>query len=441
MTGQILTELLIIVALLACNGVFAMSELAVVTARRSRLARRAETGDTRAQAALDLAAEPAQFLSTVQVGITLVGTFAGAFGGATIAEELTPMLAAAPVIGPYAGGVALALVVAVITYLSVVLGELVPKRLALANPETIASWVARPMQRLAEIGGPVVRLLTGSTELVLRVFGLRGRSEQMVTEDDVRALVAQATAGGAVHQAEQEILDRVLHLGDRPAASIMTPRTEMAWIEVSAGPEALRAGFKDGDTEEILVCDGGVENIAGVVRAGDLLTRCLAGSVPRAREVMRQPLMVPGTMPLLELLTRLRQSGVGTAVVLDEFGGVEGTVTSGDILADLVSDLPARPGGEDREIVSRPDGGWLIDGATLMEEVEEELALERPTEDRRRGPRTLAGFVMAELGRLPAVGERLERWSFTFEVVDMDGRRIDRVLVVPTRRAGASGAV
>jgi putative hemolysin len=438
---QILIELLIIVALLMCNGVFAMSELAVVTARRTRLARRAEAGDTRAQAALDLAAEPTQFLSTVQVGITLVGTFAGAFGGATIAEELTPVLAAVPLIGPYAGGVALGLVVAVITFLSVVLGELVPKRLALGHPETIASWVARPMRRLARIGGPVVRLLTGSTELILRVLGFRVSSEPTVTEDDIRALVAQATASGAMHKSEQEILDRVLHLGDRPAAAIMTPRTEMAWIEASAGPEALRAGFAGGNTEEILVCEGGVENVVGVVRAGDLLTRCLAGSVPHAREVVRQPLMVPETMPLLQLLTRLRQSGVGTAVVLDEFGGVDGMITLGDILGDLVSDLPARPGTEDQGIVRRPEGGWLIDGATPMEEVEVELDLERPTDERRRGPRTLAGFVMAELGRLPVVGERIERWGYTFEVVDMDGRRIDRLLVVPDRTHAAGPAV
>jgi putative hemolysin len=435
--SQILTELLIIVALLMCNGVFAMSELAVVTARRTRLARRAEAGDTRAQAALDLAAEPTQFLSTVQVGITLVGTFAGAFGGATIAEELTPVLASVPVIGPYAGGVALGLVVAVITFLSVVLGELVPKRVALGHPETIASWVARPMGRLARIGGPVVRLLTGSTELILRVFGFKVSSEPTVTEDDIRALVAQATASGAMHKAEQEILDRVLHLGDRPAAAIMTPRTEMAWVEASAGPEALRAGFAGGNTEEMLVCEGGVENVVGVVRAGDLLTRCLAGAVPHAREVVRQPLMVPETMPLLQLLTRLRQSGVGTAVVLDEFGGVEGMITVGDILGDLVSDLPARPGAEEPGIVRRPEGGWLIDGATPMEEVEEELALERPGDERRRGPRTLAGLVMAELGRLPVVGERVERWGYTFEVVDMDGRRIDRVLAAPVRPSAA----
>lgn len=400
MPSQILVELLIIVALLLCNGVFAASEIAVVTARRARLSQRAERGDARAQAALTLAAEPSQFLSTVQVGITLVGTFAGAFGGATIAEELTPMLAAVPLIGPYAEGVALALVVAVITFLSVVLGELVPKRIALAHPETIAGWVARPMRRLARLGGPVVRLLTGSTELVLRIFRFRGSSEQAVTEDDIRALVAQGTASGTVHAAEEEILDRVLHLGDRPAAAIMTPRTEVRWIDVAGGPDAVRGAFEDGEDTEVLVCEGSIENLAGVIRATDLLSRCFAGSVPDARAVLRQPLLIPEAMPLLQLLTRLRQSGVETAVVLDEFGGVDGTVTLRDILSDLVSDLPGAPDMDGQEIIRRPGGGWLIDGATPMADVERGLDIERPAEERRGGPRTLAGVVMTELGRL-----------------------------------------
>jgi putative hemolysin len=438
--SQILTELLIIVALLVCNGVFAMSEIAVVTARRTRLSQRADRGDARAQAALDLAAEPAEFLSTVQVGITLVGTFAGAFGGATVAEELTPLFAAAPLIGPYAEGVALALVVAVITFLSVVIGELVPKRVALAHPETIAAWAARPMRRLARIGGPIVRLLTGSTELVLRVFGFRSSGEPTVTEDDIRALVAQGTASGAVHEAEEEILDRVLHLGDRPAAAIMTPRTEVRWIDLGAGPDTLRGAFAAGEDAELLVCEGSIENVAGVIRASDLLTRCLEGSAPDPRAVLRQPLLVPETMPLLQLLTRLRQSGVETAVVLDEFGGVDGTVTLGDILGDLVADLPDRPGAEDKAIVRRAEGGWLIDGATSMDQVEEELNIERPAAERRGGPRTIAGVVMTELGRLPTVGERVERWGFTFEVVDMDGRRVDRILVLPAGEAGQAAS-
>ena len=313
------------------------------------------------------------------------------------------------------------------------LGELVPKRLALAHPETIASWVARPMRRLARIGGPVVRLLTASTQLVLLMFGFRSSSEPTVTEDDIRALVAQGTASGAVHEAEQEILDRVLHLGDRPASAIMTPRTEMPRIEVTAGPDALRAGFEDGDTQEILVCEGGVENVVGVVRAGDLLTRCLAGSVPPVRELMRQPLMIPETMKLLPLLTRMRQSGVGTAVVIDEYGGVEGMVTLGDILADLVVDLPTGAGAEERAIVRRPEGGWLIDGATPMEEVEEEVGLERPPEEHRRGPKTLAGFVMAELGRRSASGSsaraipsRWWTWTADGSIASWSCRHVNR---------------
>ncbi|HEX6106816.1 MAG TPA: hemolysin family protein [Gemmatimonadales bacterium] len=442
MPVQIFAELLLIVALLLCNGVFAMSEIAVVTARRVRLSRRAEAGDGRARAALELAAEPTQFLSTVQVGITLIATLAGAYGGATIAEELAPLLGSLPVIGPYGEGVALGLVVAVITFLSVVIGELVPKRLALAYPETIAAWVARPMQLLARIGRPIVALLTGSTEFVLRLFRFRGNPEPNVTEDDIRALVAQGTASGAVDEEEEEILHRVLHLGDRPAAAIMTPRTEVEWIDVTADTETLREALEAHGRSSLLVCEGSIENVAGVIRPADVLSRCLRGDRLDMVSLLRQPLMVPETVPLLQLLIRFRQSEAETAVVLDEFGGVQGVVTLADIMRDLVADIPGPAGTGEPDIVRRSDGSWLVDGGTAMDMLDEELDLERPAAERGRGYRTLAGFIMAELGRVPAVGERLERWGYAFEVVDMDGRRIDRVLVspvTPVRQEPATG--
>lgn len=436
MLGAIATELVIILALLVLNGVFAMSEIAVVTARRARLTRRAEGGDSRAQAALELAAEPTQFLSTVQVGITLVGTFAGAFGGATIAEQIAPALAELPVVGPYAESAALVLVVAGITFCSVVIGELVPKRIALAHAEAIASWVAKPMKLLARLGGPVVRLLSGSTELVLRLFRVRGSGEPTVTEDDIRSLIAQGTASGTVAAAEEEILDRALHLGDRTVDAIMTPRTEIEWVDTDADAAALRAAFATHPHSQLLVCQGTIENVVGVLRARELLVDCLEGESPRIRSLVRPPLFVPGTLSLLELLTRFRRSNGSTAVVLDEFGGVEGLVTLGDILSDLVADLPGSGGHPAGEIVRRDDGSWLIDGAAAIEDVDEVLDLERPAAERRRGYRTLAGFMMAELGHLPAIGERVGRWGYTFEVVDMDGRRIDRVLVSPAAEPG-----
>ena len=431
MTVQILIELAIIVALLLLNGVFAMSEIAVVTARRGRLQRRADAGDHRARAALDLAREPSQFLSTVQVGITLVGTLAGAYGGATIAEEIAPLFTALPWIGEYGENVALGLVVAVITFLSVVIGELVPKRIALTNAEAIAARVARPMHTLAKIGGPVVRLLTHTTELLLRVLRIRGPGEPGVTEDDIRALVAQGTASGAVHEGEEEILDRVLHLGDRAVAAVMTPRPDIEWIDLSADAGAIREAFEARPQAWLLVCEGSVESVAGVVHARDVLVHCLRGATPDLRTVLRQPLFVPESMSLLQLLLRFRQSAVHVAVVLDEFGGVQGLVMLDRILGELVADLPG-PDAGDAEVVRRDDGSWLIDGATPIDSVDEELGLERPVAEQRRGYRTLAGFVMTELGRVPRIGERVERWGFSFEVVDMDGRRIDRVLVART---------
>lgn len=435
MPSQILIELLVIVLLLLCNGIFAMSEIAVVTARRARLSRRAEAGDGRAQAALELATEPTQFLSTVQVGITLVGTFAGAFGGATIAEQLAPYLAGIPFIGGDGEGIALVLVVAVITFLSVVIGELVPKRVALAHPETIAALVARPMRRLARLGGPVVRLLTGSTELVLRVFRFRA-AEPKVTEDDIRALLAQGTAAGEVEAGEEDIVHRVLHLGDRPATAVMTPRPDVRWVDLADGPAALGEALQEG-TAGVLVCEGDIENVVGVIRGDLVLGRCLRGEPLDIRAVLRDPVFVPETTPLLQLLIRLRQSAVETAVVLDEFGGVQGVVTLPDILEDLVSSLPGAPGDLEAAVVQRGEGSWLVDGAASMDAMDEELDLPRPASERRRGYRTIAGFIMTELGHVPRVGEWLERWGHRFEVVDMDGRRIDRVLVERTAGDGA----
>ena len=429
MVGQIVTELVIIVALLLLNGVFSMSEIAVVTARKVRLARRADGGDQRARAALALAGDPTQFLSTVQVGITLVGIFAGAFGGATIAEELAPFLAPLPGVGPYAESAALVLVVAVITFLAVVIGELVPKRIALAHAETIASWVARPMGLLARLGGPVVWLLTASTELLLRIIPVSVSGEPSVTEDDIRALVAQGTAGGVVDEEEEEILDRVLHLGDRPVTTVMTRRTEVEWIEVTADARAVSEAFASRDDARLLVCEGGIENVLGVVRAREVVVQSLRGEAIDLRALARRPLFVPETTSLLQLLTSFRQSEVQSAVVLDEFGGVEGLATLDDILEDLVADLPGRPGVDGREIVRRPDGSWLIGGSAEVELVDEELGIERPAAEQDRGYRTMAGFIMTELGRVPQVGEHLDRWGYRFEVVDVDGRRIDRLLV------------
>jgi putative hemolysin len=435
--SQLVLESMIVLALLVFNGLLAMSEIALVTARRARLERRADAGDRRAAAAVALASEPTQFLSTVQVGITLVGILAGAFGGATIADKLAEVLVSIPGIAPYAAGVAFALVVAAITYLSLIVGELVPKRIALGNPERIAMLVARPMHLLARVSGPLVRLLTTSTNFVLRTFGLQRTADAVVTEEDVRALVAQATATGTIHAGEEAIVQRVLRLGDRPVRSIMTPRTALEWVDPDEGPEAIRRLLIDGRHSRLLVCRETVDNVVGLVLTQDLLRQCVQGKPLDVQEVLKLPLFVPETTSVLRLLEMFRKSRAPATVVLDEFGGVQGLVTLSDIFESLVGELPENwdaSGPPEPEIVRRPEGGWLVDGSTAMEELEEELDLVRTEEERDRDYRTVGGLVLTHLGHLPRIGESVEVDGFRFEVVDMDGRRIDRVLVTPVER-------
>lgn len=441
---DVVFEFALVLALLVVNGLLAMSELAVVTARPGRLARLAEGGDRRAAAALELSSNPTQFLSTVQVGITLVGILAGAFGGATIAEELGGILAAVPAIGPYAEGIAFTLVVAIITYLSLIVGELVPKRVALADPERIARLVAGPMRTLSRVGGPVVRLLTASTNLVVRLLGLHHSKAATVTDEDVRALVAQGRAAGDIPSREEEIVERVLRLGDRPIAAIMTPRTALDWIEPEEDPAVIRQLLLDKHRTRLLVCQGSVDNVLGVVLARDLLGQCAEGKPFDIRAALRQPLFLPQTTPVLRLLDMFQHAEATTAAVLDEFGGVQGLVTISDVLRDIVGDLPS-PGGAsppDPEVTARPEGGWSVDGATSLEKLEEELGFTPPDDERDRGYRTVGGLVLTELGHLPRIGEEVRVGEFRFEVVDMDGNRIDRLLIThtpDTRSAGHEG--
>ena len=430
--SEIMSELVIIVLLLVVNGLFAMSELAVVTARRSRLERQAESGDARARAALELAADPTQFLSTVQVGITLIGTIAGVFGGATIAEELTPILARLPALAPYSETVALALVVVMIAFLSLILGELVPKRIALGHPEAVARLVARPMRWLARIGRPVVWLLTGSTEMVLRLLRFRLPEQQHVTEDDVRALVAQATASGTVRAEEEEIVGRVLHLGDRPVAAVMTPRTDLSWVPLTAADDEVRRILLEEAPCWLLLCGDTVDDIIGVAGARDLLAGMVSGQPHDLGAAARIPLFVPEALTMLQLMEALRSSQTPVAIVLDEFGGVQGMVTFTDLVSHLVGDLSTGPA-DGPDVLRRPDGTWLIDAGAPLEEVEEALGITRPDGDARRDYHTVGGFVLSRLGHVPRPGEHVEYQGLRFEAVQLDGPRIVRILASALR--------
>ncbi len=425
----IATELVVILLLVLANGVFAMSEIAVVAARKVRLKQRAEDGDERASAALKLANDPSQFLATVQVGITLVGVLAGAYGGATLAAKLAVPIATVPLLAPYAEGIALGLVVGVITVLSLIVGELVPKRIGLNSPETIASWVARPMMMLARIGGPIVALLTSSTNLVLRVFGIKGNAEPNLTEDEIKALISQGAETGAVGITEENIVQRVFQLGDQRVSSIMTPRPDIEWIDVDATEEELREFLASHSHTQFVVCHGGLDEVLGIVRSADLLPLAFRGARIDLRSLTREALFVPDSMPAVQLLESFRGSHKHTALVMDEYGAVEGLVTVTDLLTAIVGELPMDATEALGSFVSRADGSWLVEGSASMDDVAAHFGLDNLPEEEAGAYHTIGGFVMARLGRVPRPADHFEWGGMRFEVMDMDGRRVDKVLV------------
>jgi putative hemolysin len=427
----IVVELAVILLLLLINGVFSMSEMAVVSARKTRLEHRAEQGDGGARAALDLAAQPTNFLSTVQMGITLVGVLAGAFGGAGLSELLAAALADVPRIGAYAEPIAFGLVVSAITYLSLIVGELVPKQIALGNPERVASLVARPMRVVARLGAPLVRVLTGSTNLVFRLLGMRATADAGVTEQDIRAMVEQGAEAGAVAPEEHEIVENTFRLGDRRVRGIMTPRLDIPWIDAGAPAAELRATLAEARWSPYLVCDGDVEHVLGFATAEDLLLQSLGGGPLDLRAVLHEPVFVPATMPVLRLLEHFRSTRRHAAVVLDEFGGVTGLVTLDDIVEALVGELPELGDAAAPPIARQPDGSWLVDGAAPLTEVAAALDLDLPRADGHPGYETVGGLVMSALGRLAVAGDTVRHAGARFTVERLDGRRIARVRVRP----------
>ena len=406
-----------------------MSEIAVVAARKVRLQQRADEGDERAKAALALAHDPEKFLSTVQFGITLVGVLAGAYGGARLAQPLAEPIATIPELAAYADTIALAIVVTVITVLSLILGELVPKRIALNSPEQLAALVSKPMMVLAKIGGPIVAVLTSSTNVVLRVFGIKGQAEPNLTEDEIKALISQGAETGAVGATEENIVQRVFQLGDQRVAAIMTPRPDIEWIDVDASEEELREFLASHSHTQFVVCHGNLDEVLGIVRSADLLPLAFRGARIDLRALTREAVFVPDSMPAVQLLESFRSSHKHTALVMDEYGAVEGLVTVTDLLTAIVGDIPTDPSEAQGLFVSRADGTWLVDGSAPMEQVLDRFGLDPLPDDEAGAYHTIGGFVMARLGRVPRAADHFEWGGMRFEVIDMDGRRIDKVLV------------
>lgn len=424
--SQVVLEVGVVLVLIAANGAFAMSELAIVSARRTRLRRAAEGGDAGSRVALELAENPNRFLSTVQVGITLVGTLAGVYGGATLANRLGEVLVVIPGLEVHAQTVALVLVVVGISYLSLIFGELTPKRLALSNPEGIAAAVARPLRLLSMVTVPLVRLLGWSTEVVLRVLGARDAGESAVTEEDLQALVRESAEAGAIEAAESEMVHRVFRLNDYPARVLMTPRKDVVWVDVNGSIDELREKVLESPHSRFPVGDGSIDDVLGVIQAKDLLGRELGGGSLGVRGLVRVPLFVFEGMTGSRVLERFKESGMSMAIVLDEYGSVEGVLTLNDILEALVGDLDDPGDTPESRAVQREDGSWLIDGMLPIAELRDRVPLP-PFPDGNYD--TLAGFVLMKLGKIPKVADKFDWSGHAFEVVDMDGNRIDRVLI------------
>jgi putative hemolysin len=437
--GSMTFELVIIIALVFANGIFAMAEIALVSARKGRIQQLANEGNTRARAALDLANDPGDFLSTVQVGITLIGILAGAFGGATVAAELTAKFREIPGLEPYSHALGLGLVVLGITYLSLIIGELVPKQLALNNPERIAIAMAPLMRLLSRLAFPVVWVLSTSTDAVLRFLQIRPSAEPPVTEAEIHALLQQGTQAGVLEPTEHEMMRRVLRLGDRRVEALMTPRPEIVWLDPEAPREETHRRITESAHSRFLVARESLDHVLGVVQAKNLLAHTLTDQPIDLHTTLEQPLYVPESMQALLVLERFKESGTHTALVVNEYGGLEGLVTPTDILEAIVGDIPGAGEAAEPSAVRREDGSWLVDGMMPVDEFKDLFRTGPLPGEEEHLYQTVAGFVILQLGHIPVPAEHFDWAGWRFEVMDMDGHRIDKMLITPLASSVADG--
>jgi putative hemolysin len=425
-------QISIVLFLILINGFFAMAEIALVSARKARLQALAEAGSGNARAALDLKADPSRLLSTVQIGITVIAVLSGTFGQATLGEALERELAAwSGLVARYAHPISMAIVVAGISYVSLILGELVPKRIALVHPERIAAALARIMRLLAGIATPVAWLLATSTNLVLRLVPLQREWSVPVTDEEIGFMLREGAASGQIPEAETAIVEMALRLGDRRVSTVMTPRTQIEWLDLEDSEEENRRKIRTSPYSRFPVVTGGPQQVVGIVQAKDLLAAVLAGQSFDLRGATRPPFYVPNTVSVLRVLETFKTSGAAMELVVDEYGDLEGLVTPSDILEALVGDIPGA-GDNDPRVVRREDGTWLVDGMVGLDELKQVLGISRlPGED--AGFHTLGGYMMARLNRVPMVADQVATDDYRLEVVEMDGRRVDRVLVSPVK--------
>jgi putative hemolysin len=423
-----LFEIGVIFILLILNGLFAMSELAVVSSRRPRLEAMASKGSKGAATVLKLAADPGRFLSSVQIGITLVGILAGAYSGATLSEPLARLLLSWGVPASAASPLSIALVVGLITYFSLVIGELVPKQIALANPEAVASLMARPMLGIAFIAAPAAFVLERSSRLIIASLGLKATGQSSVTDEEIKAVIAEGTSSGILEPEEKELMAGVMRLADRSIRAVMIPRPDITGIDLEWDDRRIIEAIANSSHSRYPVFTGSIDMVQGVIQAKDLLNQHLQGEPLDIRSRIRQVDMVPDTASALDVLDTLRRSPLQMVMVIDEYGSVEGMVTAADILTAIVGNLGGEASEEVSEIVERVDGSWLIDADLGVDLVAEKINCQG-LNDPDRDYETLAGFVLSVTKAIPATGDIVDWRGWTFEIVDMDGRRIDKVLV------------
>jgi len=422
-------DLVTILALIALNGVFAMSELAIVSARKARMEAMARAGRRGARTAIELSADPGKFLSTVQIGITLIGILAGAYSGASLGGPVGERLALIGVPVQSAPEVGFALVIVVTTFLSLIVGELVPKQFALRAPEPIAAFVAVPMLWLSRLTAPFVWLLDQTSALVFRVLGLNRESESHVTAEELHLIVAEASSAGVIEENERAIISGVVRLADRPVREVMTPRTEVEWIDINATPDEIIEQLAEIPHTRMPVGDGSVDQMIGVIHARDLVRCLIKGEAVDLRAILRKPIVLPDHVDAMDALKALREAEVPMAFIHDEYGHFEGLLAPANLLAAIAGEFASDQDEDtDPPIVGRDDGSWLISGTLAADAMADRLGISLP-EDRDFA--TAAGFALWRLKHLPQTGESFEHRRWRFEVVDMDGRRIDKLLASP----------
>lgn len=423
-------EIFLLVALIVLNGVFAMSEIALVTARRARLAKLAEEGDGAAAVAMQLGEDPTRFLSTIQIGITSIGILNGIVGEAALAGPLAVWLQGWGADRDLSEIGATVLVVVVITYVSIVVGELVPKRIGQINPEGIARLVARPMNWLAILSRPFVLFLSNSTALLLRLLGQRESRGPSVTEEEIHAMLVEGSAAGVIEKNEHDMVRNVFRLDDRQLGSLMVPRSEIVWLDIKRPLDENLAIITESDHARFPVCRDGLENIIGVLNARQLLGKTLRGSTPGLDEKLQPAVYVPESLTGMELLEQFRSSGTHLVFAVDEYGEVQGMVTLQDLVESVTGEFVPK-NKEDAWAVQREDGSWLLDGLIPVLELKDTLGLKSVPEEEKGRYHTLSGMLMLLLGRLAETGDRQVWEGWTLEVVDLDGKRIDKVLATP----------